>query len=109
MICFVTASVQGGKTSFAREVVAAARSAGLRVGGVLCPGEMTAGERVSISVTDLATGEVMRLADTRGPGSERAGRFHLFREGLEMGRRALRSALQARPPPVGSDEIGPLA
>jgi len=141
MICFLAGPVQGGKTTAAGEIVSAARKAGVRVGGILCPGKIVAGARTSINVMDLSTGEASPLADpsdtalrqaqggerrrtahsvlraqgrrkpsgrtcTRGPGSERVGRFHLTEEGLEFGRRALRSTVRSRAALAVVDEVG---
>jgi nucleoside-triphosphatase THEP1 len=97
-----------GKTTRMGEVVEKLRDRGVRVGGVLAPGQMRDGKRWSMDLVDLGTGRRIPMA-TRDPGSPwpKVGAFHVNPEALELGRRALSPAESVAYDLVVLDEVGP--
>lgn len=104
----VTGDRGQGKTAFVQGLVERLRGEGLRIAGVLSPGQVRDGVRWSIDVVDLAGGRRTPLA-TRDPGSPwpPVGSFRVSPEGLERGRAALAPAAVAGADLVVVDEVGP--
>lgn len=104
----ITAGRGEGKTTTAGAVVDALRAEGLRVGGVLTPGEIRDGRRWSFDLVDLASGRRMPMA-TRDPLSTWPvmGSFRLDPEALAAGRAALSPARSPAPDVLVVDEVGP--
>lgn len=104
----VTGAVGSGKSSFVQAVVAALRTRGVSVGGVLAAGLWESGVRAGFDAVDLASGERFPLCRRQAPASwtEAAGSYRFSPAGLAFGRRALERAVSAGVAIV--DEVGPL-
>jgi nucleoside-triphosphatase THEP1 len=104
----VTGEKGQGKTTRMGEVVAGLRERGIRVGGILAPGEIRDGRRWSIDLLDLGTGRRVPMA-TRDPGSPwpRVGAFQVNPEAMDVGRDALSPERAARYDLLVLDEVGP--
>lgn len=104
----VTGEQGGGKTTAAAKVVEALATAGVRVGGVLAPGEMRDGRRWAIDLRVLDTGRRVPLA-TRDPKSSwpQLGPFRVSPEGLETGRAELSPEAAREHDVLVVDEVGP--
>jgi len=107
-IALLTGEIQSGKTSLCLEVVAAAREAGIQLGGLVSPGVFQEREKIAIDVIDVRSGERRRLAD--GPGgrstaiSTRRWAFHP--EAVAWGTQVLQEAVPCQLLVI--DELGPL-
>ncbi len=104
----ITGERGAGKTTFVTRVVERLRERGLRVRGLLSPGEIRDGARWAIDLVDVATGERRRFA-TRDVEAEwiEVGSFRVDPEALEAGARALAPDRVADADLVVVDEIGP--
>ena len=104
----VTGERGEGKTTFAGELVSSLRARGLRVAGLLAPGEIRNGVRWSIDLVDLGTGQRWPLA-TRDHASPwpALGSFRVDPEALERGSAALAAAAASGADLVVVDEVGP--
>jgi nucleoside-triphosphatase THEP1 len=99
---------QSGKTSTCRRLAEAARTRGLRVGGIIAPAVYEQQTCIGYDVVDLTTGQSTRLAAIDVEGVEHVGRFHFLPDGLALGRAALSSAAEVGCDLVIIDEVGPL-
>jgi nucleoside-triphosphatase THEP1 len=97
-----------GKTTFTAELVSRLRARGVRVAGVLAPGEVRDGVRWSIDLVDLGTGRRWPLA-TRDQASPwpAMGPFRVDPAALERGNAALAAAAANGADLVVVDEVGP--
>lgn len=97
-----------GKTTFVEKVVGGLRGRGLRVAGILSPGELREGVRWTIDLEDLSTG-LRRPFATRERASAwpEAGAFFVDPEGLAAGERALSPEVVDGADLVVVDEVGP--
>ena len=97
-----------GKTTCVGKVVETLRKGGLRVGGILAPGEMREGRRWSVDLVDLGTGLRVPMA-TRDPESSWPvlGAFRVNPRALEAGRMALSPDAAADYDLLVVDEVGP--
>ena len=104
----VTGEKGQGKTTRMGEVVARLRERGIRVGGILAPGEIRDGRRWSMDLLDLGTGRRVPMA-TRDPESfwPRVGAFQVNPEAMELGRAALSPEGAAGYDLLVLDEVGP--
>lgn len=104
----VTGERGTGKTTFVTSVVEGLRERGLRVAGILSPGETRDGVRWSIDLVDLSTGE-RRLFATRDdvPDWLEVGSFRVEPGALDAGARALAPERVSRADVVVVDEVGP--
>lgn len=104
----VTGERGAGKTTFVADVVGRLRERGFRVDGLLSPGEIRAGERWTIDLVDLSTGDRRRFA-TRdaAPGWVELGSFRIDPEALHEGARTLAPERVAGADLVVVDEVGP--
>ncbi len=104
----VTGERGGGKTGTVRRVVETLAGEGLRVGGVLAPGDMRDGRRWSIDLVELASGRRTPMA-TRDPESPwpTLGVFKVNPAALDLGRRALSPERAAAHDLLVVDEVGP--
>ncbi len=104
----VTGDRGEGKTSFVRQVVTGLRARGLRVSGVLSPGEHREGVRWAIDLVDLSTGRKVPFA-TRDAASRwpRLGSFRVDPEAIAAGERALDPETVREADLVVIDEVGP--
>ncbi len=108
VVGIVTGEKGQGKTTRMGEVVARLRELGVRVGGVLAPGEMREGRRWSMDLVDLGTGRRIPMG-TRNPesGWPKVGAFHVNPEAMELGLTALSPQRVAGYDLVVLDEVGP--
>ncbi|HSW29204.1 MAG TPA: nucleoside-triphosphatase [Longimicrobiales bacterium] len=97
-----------GKTTAAAVVVEALKAAGLRVGGFLAPGEVKDGQRWSIELVLLASGERIPMA-TRDPQCEwpALGPFKVSPAALAAGSAALAPEAAGAHDVLVVDEVGP--
>lgn len=107
-----------GKTTTARNVVSAARRAGIGVGGFLARGIMVGERKVGfdLDLLDLDTRVPLCRAmdvplgpakvDLEFEGGPRVGHFLFLEQGLEAGGAALRRAMRSPPHVVVVDEVG---
>lgn len=104
----VTGEKGQGKTTRVGEVVSALRERGLRVGGILAPGEMREGRRWSIDLVDLGSGRRVPMA-TRDPDTPwpTVGAFQVSPEAMELGRVALSPERASECDLMVLDEVGP--
>lgn len=97
-----------GKTKFVEKVVGGLRGRGLRVAGILSPGELREGVRRTIDLVDLSTGLrrpfATRETTSAWPGT---GAFFVDPEGLAAGERALSPEVVDGADLVVVDEVGP--
>ena len=113
-ILIVTGPMGVGKSTFCAERVAAARSAGWEVAGVLSPGRWADGAKIGIDVVDLRGGEVRRLAHGHGAlGGESAQGAAIVTQhwAFDAGAMAWANDLLAASTPCDLlvvDELGPL-
>lgn len=107
-ITLLTGEIQSGKTSLCLEVVAAAREAGVVLGGLVSPGIFREREKIAIDVLDIRSGERVRLAD--GPGSRSTEittrRWAFLPEAVAWGNQVLEQAVPCDLLII--DELGPL-
>ena len=107
-ISLLTGEIQTGKTSLCLEVVAAAREAGVRLGGLVSPGIFQDGEKIAIDVLDIRSGERTRLAE--GPGGRATDlntrRWAFQSQAVAWGNQVLENALPCELLVI--DELGPL-
>ena len=108
VVAIVTAGRGEGKTTFTTDLVSRLRALGVRVAGLLAPGEIRDGVRWSIDLVDLGTGGRWSLA-TRDEGSPwpAMGGFHVDPAALERGSAALAAAAANGADLVVVDEVGP--
>ena len=108
LITLLTGEIQSGKTSLCLEVVAAARSAGVQLGGLISPGVFEDGEKIAIDVLDVRSGERTRLAE--GPGGNLTDlttrRWAFQSQAVAWGNRVLKNAVPCELLVI--DELGPL-
>jgi nucleoside-triphosphatase THEP1 len=104
----ITGERGSGKTTAASGVVEALRGAGLRVGGFLTPGEVKDGQRWSIELVLLASGERIPMA-TRDPGGAwpAMGPFKVNPAALAAGSAALAPEAAGAHDVLVVDEVGP--
>lgn len=104
----VTGERGTGKTSTLQCVVERLAAEGLRVGGVLAPGELRDGRRWSIDLLEVGSGRRSPMA-TRDPESPWPvlGPFAVNPAALERGRRALAPERVGAYDLVVMDEVGP--
>jgi nucleoside-triphosphatase THEP1 len=104
----VTGERGEGKTTFTTELVLRLRARGVRVAGLLAPGEIRDGARWSIDLVDLAGDRRWPLA-TRDSGSPwpAMGSFRVDPAALERGNAALGAVTAGSADLVVVDEVGP--
>lgn len=107
-ITLLTGEIQSGKTSLCLEVAAAAREAGVELGGVVSPGVFHEGEKIAIDVLDIRGGECRRLAEGSGGRSTAVStqRWAFQPEAVAWGNRILERAVPCDLLVI--DELGPL-
>lgn len=107
-ITLLTGEIGSGKTSLCLEVIAAAREAGVQLGGLISPGVFQEGEKIAIDAIDLKSGERRRLAD--GPGGKSTAvttrRWAFHPETVSWGNQVLQEAVPCQLLVI--DELGPL-
>ena len=93
-----------GKTSLCERIVEIAEEKGWKCGGVLCP---VAGE--GSTAIDLSTGEKEEMAttDSKAEGIP-VGNYIINENGISLGKKAIRNAIENGSDLVFIDEIGPL-
>jgi nucleoside-triphosphatase THEP1 len=108
VVGMVTGEKGQGKTTRMGGVVAGLRERGVKVGGILAPGEMRDGRRWSMDLVDLGTGRRIPMA-TRDPESPwpRVGAYQVNPEAMELGRAALSPEGSAGYDLLVLDEVGP--
>jgi nucleoside-triphosphatase len=96
-----------GKTCVCQQVVRLAEERGLVCAGLLSPSVFDGGEKVSIDLKDVATGEkrLLAVADEK-PGDTRWGKYRFVSSTLDWASEALRTATPCDLFIV--DEVGPL-
>ena len=107
-LALLTGARASGKTSWSRQLVDAARAAGLSAAGLLSPPVFTQGEKTGIALLDVATDERRLLAQRAAEGASGAAGtgWRFDAKTLAWG-----NGLLATLPPadlVLIDEIGPL-
>ena len=95
-----------GKTATGMDLVAALRSTGLPVGGILAPRIVGARETVGYSVIDLERDERHRLVGLT-PGRIRVGRFYVDEDGLRFAQDAIERSIESERITL-VDEVGRL-
>ena len=107
-IALLTGEIGSGKTSLCLEVIAAARAAGVQLGGLVSPGIFQDGEKIAIDVLDVGSGERMRLAE--GPGGEATDlttrRWTFQSQAVTWGNQVLENSVPCQLLVI--DELGPL-
>lgn len=84
-------------------------AAGVRVAGILSPGDFDHGRRTRFDLLILDTGERLRLAESDGNGPSDSGRGYRFLpETIAAGRAALAKERINHADVVFIDEVGPL-
>ncbi|MBU4267192.1 MAG: nucleoside-triphosphatase [Candidatus Altiarchaeales archaeon] len=93
-----------GKTSLCERIVEIAEEKGWKCGGVLCP---VAGE--GSTAIDLSTGEKEEMAttDSKAEGIP-VGNYIINENGISLGKKAIRNAIENGSGIIFIDEIGPL-
>lgn len=106
----ITGPREAGKTVFCRHLIEAARTAGWRVGGMLCPAMFENDRKTGIEAEALHTGLRLQLASLRRADQPQSGlvtrRWQFDAEVLTWGNRMLGSATPCDLLVV--DELGPL-
>jgi len=107
-IVLVVGSKSSGKTAYLRLVIRRARQHGLKVGGILSPGELQGGTKQEYFVEDVRTGQKTRLAWLSNEESSpiQVGSYSFNPRAFEMANRILRESQDADV--VVLDEYGPL-
>ncbi len=96
-----------GKTYLCQQVVRQARVLGRRCAGVVSPAVLDGGQKVGITLVDVATGESRPLAVAdEVPGEVRWGRFRFVSSTLEWGARVVETSTPCDLLVI--DEVGPL-
>jgi nucleoside-triphosphatase THEP1 len=105
----VTGITGSGKTTLATAVVERLRARGVRVAGILAPGDLADGRRTGFDIVNLTTGERAPLAregeHIAGP-HPRWSRFAFSPEGLALGHKALGEDARGADVVI-VDEVGP--
>ena len=107
-IVLVTGSRHSGKTTLVSKFVAGAVQRGLRIAGILAPGEFTQGVRNSFSIIDIARDRAVPLATRNTSDDAGSIPFDFHDEGLIAGYRALAPDSCRRRDIVVVDEVGRL-
>ncbi|NLX10186.1 MAG: hypothetical protein GXY36_11060 [Chloroflexi bacterium] len=97
---------QAGKTTLLLDLRAAAREAGLRVGGFLSPGRFVQGVKTGIDLLDAASGATIPLATVGEQGAIHTGRYSFEAAAFEAGIRYAEAGQTADV--FLMDELGPL-
>ncbi|MFH1143631.1 MAG: nucleoside-triphosphatase [Candidatus Eisenbacteria bacterium] len=104
-IVFVTGGSGAGKSSACIAAARILRRCSLRVGGVVAPRLLVAGETIGYDVVDVRSGERRELARHRPPGTA-VGRFFMRAGGQAFADQALEHAARSARI-VFVDEVGP--
>jgi nucleoside-triphosphatase THEP1 len=108
-IFLVTASVQGGKTTFLSGLIGLLKKRGLKVEGFLCPGSLDAGKRSGFKLKNIGSGKELVMASTRETaGWIPYGRFWFDPKAFVQGRKWIQACLTQEPDVVVVDEVGPM-
>jgi nucleoside-triphosphatase THEP1 len=104
----ITGDSGQGKTTMVQEVVEALRRDGIRVGGIITPGEMKDDVRWSFDLVDLGTDRRLPMGtrDDSAPWP-RVGGFRVNPEALAVGEEALSADRAGEFDLLVVDEIGP--
>jgi nucleoside-triphosphatase THEP1 len=107
-ITLLTGEIQTGKSRLCLEVVAAARAAGVELGGLVSPGVFQAGEKTAIDVLDVKSGEKTRLAEAAGGSAAGVStkRWTFHSQAVAWGNQVLETAVPCELLVI--DELGPL-
>ena len=103
-----TGPKHSGKTTAAEALVAAARSAGLAVAGLLAPSRYEGDRLVGFDAVDVRTGARAGLARSAEGAKATVGSLRFLAEGESLGRRALGEEAVKDADLVVVDEFGPL-
>lgn len=102
-----TGPKHSGKTTVLTELTNRARQKGITVAGILAPSIYQSNRLVGFDILDLGTNQRCPLARRDIEGPKKIGEFVLTKEGLELGRSALKTTCKpARL--IVVDEYGPL-
>jgi nucleoside-triphosphatase THEP1 len=108
-VFLVTGKVQGGKTTFLRELVELFKKRGITVGGFLCPGHFDAGERSGFQLKNIITGKELPMATVReSPGWIKYRRFWFNPDAFRHGKEWIRESLLQGHQVMVIDEVGPM-
>ena len=110
-LLLLTGPTHSGKTTAAAALAQRARTAGMRVAGILAEGVRRGGVLVGFDAVDIATGRRAALAYRRNnssPGQQHVGEFVFLDDGLALGTEALSPPAVSGADLVIVDEFGPL-
>jgi nucleoside-triphosphatase THEP1 len=108
-VFLITGNVQGGKTTYLKELVELLKRRGLTVGGFLCPGRFDAGERSGFNLENIFTGKVLPMATVRGTSTwMKYRRFWFNPDAFLQGKEWIRTSLLEEHQVVVIDEVGPI-
>lgn len=106
----ITGSVGAGKSAFCARLIEPARSAGLKIGGILSPGIFENGQKIAINAIDLSSGQSTILATLRSSADQAADlqtpRWQFSSPAMAWGNAVLQTATPCDLLVV--DELGPL-
>lgn len=107
---FIVTGKQGiGKTTHLMELSASLQSMGMRIGGILAPCVLVAGQRVGYDIISITTGERKVLCRADGIQSDlTVGNFHFVRDTIKFGEKVISEDSVSGLEAMFIDEIGPL-
>lgn len=107
-VFIITGSVGEGKTSLIQKIVATLKEQNVSIGGILSPRIVQNGTTTGYDIIDIMTDErVAFLRRTTNEELNKIGNYSILAEGLELGNKALRNALNNKQFIV-IDEVGRL-
>lgn len=97
-----------GKTTKVQQYVVKMLQQGRQIGGILAPGKFLHQQRWEFDIIDLLTNQKEKLASREYTSDIYIGPFGFYPQGINLGHRALRTAIMAQVHLLVIDEIGPL-
>ena len=108
-IFVVTGKIHGGKTGYLAELVTLLSNRGLKIGGFLCPGSFSSGERTEFRLKNIESGMEVAMASSKETASWfRYRRFWFNPDAFKLGQEWITSSFSMDPDVMVIDEVGPM-
>jgi len=108
-IFVITGKIHGGKTGYLTQLVTLLINRGLSIGGFLCPGSFSDGERTEFSLKNIVNStEVAMASSTETASWFRYRRFWFNPDAFKQGQEWIASSLSMDPDVMVIDEVGPM-
>jgi nucleoside-triphosphatase len=108
-IFLITGPVQGGKTTFLKELVELLKEREISVGGFLCPGSFDSGDRSGFDLKNIGTGMELPMASALETEEWiKYRRFWFNPDAFKQGIRWIQASRLLEPDVVVIDEVGPM-